>query len=162
MEKHFAVSGFVMNQSHTKLLMVFHKKLGGWVIPGGHLEKDECPSDGAKREVLEETGVEAKILNYSEANIQSSAKEIQVPNPYVTLEEFIPEKNGKEAHIHIDFIYLAEADENQTLIKQEVEVNDVKWMTLAEVLDSNTFNSVKVMAMKTLKGGEYECGSFDS
>ena len=26
-EKHFAVSGFVMNQEKTKLLMVYHKKL---------------------------------------------------------------------------------------------------------------------------------------
>ena len=42
MEKHFAVSGFVMNQSHTKLLMVYHKKMGIWVIPGGHLEENKC------------------------------------------------------------------------------------------------------------------------
>lgn len=162
MEKHFAVSGFVMNQTHTKLLMVYHKKLGVWVIPGGHLEKNEYPFEGAKREVMEETGVEAKILDYSEVSIQKTTKEAQMPNAYVTLYEFIPAKGDKEAHIHMDLIYLAEADENQNLVKQEAEVNGVEWMTLAEVLDSNTFNSVKVMAMKMLKGGEGQCESSDS
>ena len=34
-----------------------------WTLPGGHLEKHESPSVGAKREVLEETGYIVDIEN---------------------------------------------------------------------------------------------------
>jgi ADP-ribose pyrophosphatase YjhB (NUDIX family) len=35
--------------------------LGCWDLPGGFLEADEHPADGARREVLEETGLEVEI-----------------------------------------------------------------------------------------------------
>ena len=133
MEKHFAVSGFVMNETHTKALMVFHKKLGVWVIPGGHLEDNEYPHEGAKREILEETGVEAKILNYTEVNIPDSEKEFQIPNPITTLRELIAGKGDTPEHIHMDLIFLAEANENDVINGQETEVEDVKWMTAEEI-----------------------------
>jgi len=45
---------------------------GNWTFPGGHLEKNESPIDGVKREVLEETGyivdVEHLISVYSAPN----------------------------------------------------------------------------------------------
>ena len=37
LEKHFAATGFVVNKDRTKMLMVYHKKLGNWLAPGGHL-----------------------------------------------------------------------------------------------------------------------------
>lgn len=144
MEKHFAVSGFVLNEAQDKVLMVYHKKLGVWVIPGGHLEPNEYPHEGAKREVLEETGVEVKIVSLTSDNIRvNSEKEFVIPTPMLCLSETIPAKGDKPEHIHLDLIYLAIADENQTLKKQETEVNDVKWMTFDEILKSNTFESVK-------------------
>ena len=162
MEKHFAVSGFVMNQSHTKLLMVYHKKMGVWVIPGGHLEENEYPFEGAKREVLEETGVEAKILDYSEVQTPESKEEKQIPNAYITLSESIPAKGDKDAHIHMDLIYLAEADENANILPQEDEVSDAKWMTFEEVLDSGTFDSIKQIVKRMLeRGGETRCENSD-
>ena len=63
MEMHFATSGFIVNSDSTKVLMVYHKKLDTWVIPGGHLEPNEYPADGAVREVFEETGVHARLID---------------------------------------------------------------------------------------------------
>ena len=34
-----------------------HKRLGLWLQPGGHIDADELPWDGARREALEETGL---------------------------------------------------------------------------------------------------------
>jgi ADP-ribose pyrophosphatase YjhB (NUDIX family) len=36
---------------------------GNWTLPGGHLEKNESPIDGVKREVLEETGYVVEVEN---------------------------------------------------------------------------------------------------
>lgn len=160
-EKHFAVSGFVMNPEETKLLMVFHRKLNVWVIPGGHLEPNEYPHEGALREIKEETGIEAKILDSSEIKCKFSAKEAQIPTPYLILSEFIPTKGDKEAHIHIDLIYLAVADEKE-VVKQEDEVEDVKWMTWEEVLESNTFESIKEFARKRVGENERTQNSINS
>lgn len=162
MEKHFAVSGFVLNESQDKVLMVYHKKLNVWVIPGGHLEANEYPFEGAKREILEETGVEVGIIDSARVSIPESKKESQVPNPIITLSEYIPAKGDKPEHIHMDLIFLARADEAKTLKAQEAEVKDVRWMSLEEVNSSNTFESVKSIARIYLKGGEEKCESSDS
>lgn len=151
MELHFAVSGFVVNPSATKLLMVHHKKLNAWVIPGGHLEPNELPHEGAQREIKEETGVFAVVKNGSVMETSSSEKETQLPCPFLVLQEFIPEKGDKPAHYHVDLVYVCVAEE-AALSKQEAEVNDVKWMTWDEVLATNTFDSIKNFA-KTMKGG---------
>ncbi|WP_456274558.1 NUDIX hydrolase [Bacillus sp. AK031] len=34
-----------------------------WTLPGGHLEKNESPVDGVKREVFEETGYEVNVTD---------------------------------------------------------------------------------------------------
>lgn len=143
MEKHFAVSGFVLNETQDKVLMVYHKKLGVWVIPGGHLEDNEYPHEGARREILEETGVDATIISLANLTLPRDEKESTIPTPICCLSETIPAKGDKKEHIHMDLIFLAMANENSPLIKQESEVNDAVWMTFEEVLNSNTFESVK-------------------
>ena len=111
MEKHFAVSGFVVNPSVTKLLMVHHKKLDTWVIPGGHLEPNELPHEGAQREIKEETGVSVVVMNGSVMETTSGEKEVQLPCPFLVLQEFIPEKGDKPAHYHVDLVYICMAEE---------------------------------------------------
>ena len=148
-EKHFAVSGFVMNREATKLLMVFHKKLNTWVIPGGHLDSDEYLHEGALREIKEETGIEAEIIDANKFDFSGNEKEFCIPAPYLVLSEYIPAKGDKPSHIHIDFVYLCVA--NETIpTKQETEVDDVKWMTWTEVVESNTFESIKEFARKKM------------
>lgn len=45
-----------------RILVVRTTYLGpGWMLPGGRLERDETPHDGAARETREETGLEVAI-----------------------------------------------------------------------------------------------------
>ena len=149
MEKHFAASCFVRNRDGTKVLMVYHKKLDVWVIPGGHLEPNEFPHEGAAREVLEETGVKVNIWDECTAYYpkRDDDKETQIKLPLTMLAERIPAKGDKPEHVHMDFIFLGEADDSAPLKQQEDEVEAVKWMTKDEVLKSNTFESVKSLAI---------------
>lgn len=45
----------------TRVLLVRHANTGVWGIVGGAIELDEDPADAARREALEETGVEVEL-----------------------------------------------------------------------------------------------------
>ena len=57
MRKDFVATGFIADKG--QVLLILHRKLGLWLPPGGHIEKDETPEEALHREVLEETGLEA-------------------------------------------------------------------------------------------------------
>jgi len=46
----------------SQVLLVWHRRTGRWSLPGGRLEEGEAPAETAARELLEETGFEAKVL----------------------------------------------------------------------------------------------------
>ena len=89
-----------------KVLLHHHKKFGKWLPPGGHLEPNETPSEAARREVLEETGLQIAFL-------KQPATRFAYPNaqtlerPFLCLLENISAQENKPAHQHIDFIFLA-------------------------------------------------------
>ncbi|MFH1779835.1 MAG: NUDIX domain-containing protein, partial [Candidatus Micrarchaeota archaeon] len=57
LKKDFTATGFVVNPEKTNVLLIFHKKLGLWLPPGGHINEGEMPHEAVLREVKEETGV---------------------------------------------------------------------------------------------------------
>ncbi len=56
-----AVRALLLTPDHELLLMKieFPRRGYGWITPGGGLERDETPTDGLRRELREETGLEA-------------------------------------------------------------------------------------------------------
>jgi 8-oxo-dGTP diphosphatase len=56
-----AVFGVVFNEERTEVLLIKRRDIPVWVFPGGGLEPEESPEEGACREVLEETGYEVRI-----------------------------------------------------------------------------------------------------
>lgn len=95
--RHFTVAAFVVWE--RKVLLHHHRKLGMWLPPGGHIERDELPDDAAVREVLEETGIEVELVGERREDVSDP---VQLCRPAgVQLEDIGP------GHQHIDLIYFA-------------------------------------------------------
>ena len=76
MDRQVCASCFVVNFSTKELLMIYNKKLGKWLQPGGHIEGEETPLQTAIREVKEETGIEfIPIGNKFQNNVEPFAVE---------------------------------------------------------------------------------------
>ena len=55
---HITASAWVVNQYHTKVLMVYHNLYDSWSWLGGHADGEEDLLKVAKKEVREESGLE--------------------------------------------------------------------------------------------------------
>lgn len=53
----------VFDKNNGILCVKINYGSGNWTLPGGHLENNESPYDGVKREFLEETGYIVDIEN---------------------------------------------------------------------------------------------------
>lgn len=90
---------------NQRVLLLFHRKVQKWLPPGGHIEANETPSEAARREVLEETGIEFYFC-LQENIVVKEANAVSIERPYLCLLEEIPSHGGEQAHQHVDFIYV--------------------------------------------------------
>ncbi|NQV07849.1 NUDIX domain-containing protein, partial [bacterium] len=57
---HLTASGFVVDTSGTRVLLIHHGIIDAWLQPGGHVDPEDPDAvSGALREIAEETGVTA-------------------------------------------------------------------------------------------------------
>lgn len=143
MEKHFTATTYIFFEKKT--LLLFHLKLNKWLPPGGHIEENETPPEAARREALEETGLEISIISQENFWIQRWNAE-SFERPYLCLLENIPEHNGKNAHQHMDFIYLAKPS-GGTLFKDPL----IRWFSLEEVLNLEPEKEIFKETLETVK-----------
>lgn len=131
--KHFTSSIFIFYKfdDEWKLLFVHHKKLDKWMIPGGHVENDENPLEAAKRETMEETGLRVKFISFIHEEFEKTESEWILP-PENLLEEEIAKYGKDDAHIHLDCIYIAIAEESNVM-HDENESLAIKWFSEKEV-----------------------------
>ena len=99
MLRHFTVTGFVVSEGKT--VLHWHRKLGMWLPPGGHIEPNEDPVQAVLREVDEETGLDVEVLPLSQT--LPFERPGQLPPPVTVLIEDILEPGNP--HQHIDLIY---------------------------------------------------------
>lgn len=147
LERHFTATTYVVD--NNRVLLLEHKKIGTWLPPGGHLEKNELPHETALREIIEETGLDIKLItdqDYKEHEKQFE-KDSQVniaPQPWKILLEKI-----EENHYHIDLIYIAITKNNK---KPKGEEHKFKWFDLKELEQTNqVIPNVKYLAILAIK-----------
>lgn len=129
---HFTSSAFVVNKNRTKMLVVYHNIYDAWIFPGGHADGEDNLLSVAVREVEEETGLKAKVLNNSIFAITAS--------PIVG---HVKRGNYVPAHTHLDVVYLLEADDNEPLTFREDESKGVKWITFEEAIGDNIVDFIR-------------------
>ena len=64
MGREVAVDGVVVNEDKVLLILRDHEPFAGyWVLPGGHVERNETVEQALFREIKEETGLDVGILS---------------------------------------------------------------------------------------------------
>lgn len=138
-----------------RILVTKHSKHKGWDFPKGHIEIGESSEDAALREVEEETGVRAEIIekvgqtqyfyyeegpHYATSDVASRGKE-----PHS-----IPQggtSRGKEKVLKTVTFYLMKyAGEGEATTA--FEVSDSKWLSPDEVEKQLTFKDTKTLWQK--------------
>lgn len=140
---HYVATGYVYDSQNDQFLLLYHKKLGKWLAPGGHLYEGEEPHKGALREVLEETGQQGRLIDLVETPSVGTYSVPQLPAPFCILYETIPASLKDDEHMHIDFIYVVEIDRSQALNLCLKEVEQAKWIEAARIGDLDTFENIR-------------------
>lgn len=110
---HVTGSAIVAGRGGT--VLHWHKRLGGWLQPGGHVDPGEAPWQAALRETVEETG-------------------LPVRHPMTGPVLFHLDAHPAGPHFHLDLRYLLLSDDVEPS-PPPGESQQVRWFTLAEAME---------------------------
>jgi 8-oxo-dGTP pyrophosphatase MutT (NUDIX family) len=126
-EGHVTGSAFVTNPDYAKTLLVLHGKLGRWLQPGGHYEPGESALEAARREALEETGLDGSPA------LGGELFDLDIHE--------IPARGEAPAHLHYDARFLLVSPELAPELSDES--GDVAWFGLEEAVAMNPEESMR-------------------
>jgi 8-oxo-dGTP pyrophosphatase MutT (NUDIX family) len=109
---HITATGLVLAPDGEQVLLVHHRRLDRWLLPGGHIEpEDATVAAAARREVIEETAVSLALRE---------------DPPLVGIDVHgIPPKKREPYHLHHDLIFSFQAASES--IRVSPESRGVTW-----------------------------------
>jgi 8-oxo-dGTP pyrophosphatase MutT (NUDIX family) len=144
MLRHFTVAVFVFHEG--RVLLHYHRKLGKWLPPGGHVEANELPDATAVREVLEETGVRARLVGARGLQVDEP-RQLVVPAG-VQVERIYP------GHEHVDLVYFARPDPDAMqaaeIDPRLAESDRVGWYAANDLADLGADAEIQAWARRAL------------
>ena len=103
---HITATGLVLAPDGEQLLLVHHRRLDRWLLPGGHVDREDAEIwDSARREVIEETG--ARLATATRPRLAG----LDVHG--------IPLKRGEPYHLHHDLIFQFQAVTEDLQVSEE-------------------------------------------
>ncbi len=115
--KHLVSYFALIDRSKKSLLLILHKKAGLWLLPGGHVEKNEHPYKTVEREIQEE--------------LHTSAHFIKETPFFMTVTKTV---NIESGHTDVSLWYLLKGDSSKNFQYDRREFDDCQWFTFDEVL----------------------------
>jgi 8-oxo-dGTP pyrophosphatase MutT (NUDIX family) len=131
-EGHVTASAIVADPQTPAFLLIWHRKLGCWLQPGGHLEEDDASVFAAGlREAREETGIAVFGFPSDDRILDVDVHPIPAYGP-------------DPAHFHYDIRYLLTAPDTAACH------SDTRWFTLPEALAAGADDSLARALRKAL------------
>lgn len=129
---HLTASGFILNATYNKTLMIHHNIYQSWGWTGGHADGIEDLLQVALKEAQEETGITCiKPLSSEIASL-----DILPVFSHIKREKFI------NTHLHLSCAYLFVADDQEPLQHEPSENSGASWIPLKDI---NTYATEKHM-----------------
>ena len=130
---HITAASMIFNRNRDKVLMIYHNIYRSWSWTGGHADGDSDMLYVAEKEAKEETGIRnLKVLGLESDKGPMAAVDVLPVWGHV--------KRGKyvSSHLHLNFSYLFEADEEEALHIKEDENSQVGWIPITELREKVT------------------------
>jgi 8-oxo-dGTP pyrophosphatase MutT (NUDIX family) len=125
-EGHITASAVVTHPKDPAFLLVWHRKLGRWLQPGGHMEdSDRSVFAAALREAREETGLEHFASPLGERILDVDVHPIPAHGP-------------DPPHFHFDSRYVLIATSAETA----AQGGEIRWFTLPEAVAAGIDDSL--------------------
>lgn len=125
---HVTASAWVVNPARSRVLMAYHNIYNSWSWLGGHADGERDPLGVALREVCEESG----IVRVRPLSPEIFSMEALTVDGHVKRGEYV------SSHLHLNFTYLLEADEDQPLRAKADENSNVRWFALEDAIAAST------------------------
>ena len=124
----FSAGGIIFKKEkgEVKVLVTQHSKHKGWEFPKGHSEIAETSEQAALREVEEETGVKAKVLEKAG-----------------TTQYFYYDDDKQKCFKTVNYFFMQFLELGEATTASEV--SDKKWLPVDEVENQLSFKSTKEM-----------------
>jgi len=115
---HFTGSALVVSADGSKVLLHHHRKLDRWLQFGGHCDGEENVLSVARREALEESGIDGLVVASS--------------RPFDLDIHEIPAHANEPVHFHYDVRYVLIAPEASET-KTSAESKELRWFTFGDL-----------------------------
>ena len=150
--RHFTVAVFVVRAG--QVLLHYHRKLGKWLPPGGHIEDDELPDEAALREVLEETGLRVQLVGQRGLAVEPGAASAAAFPHQLVVPAGIQVEDIYSGHQYIDLVYFGvpdpAPDAPNRLDPRLAERDQVGWYTPGELAALGASEEIQAWARRAV------------
>lgn len=130
---HMTAASMIFNEARDKVLMIYHNIYRSWSWTGGHADGESDMLKVAIKEAKEETGIRnLRVLTPAPEESPMAAVDVLPVWGHVKRGRYV------SSHLHLNYSYLFEARESESLHIKEDENSQVGWLAVSKIRDQVT------------------------